>query len=633
MAANSRSTSRSARSRTSHAASENSLEGTQVAEAVLVPESAGARTNRRRTSASESDISNFTGAVSLASGGASTAANNPGRDPLQEADPWQIGRAAQNNSRPAQRKLEMNPDLIKSLAERFECTAILVSEVCSDWTLSAQCERATDPPAYIADPEFVSSWRDGLDFGDVLAHLDSSVHHPGRIGGEKESVLLFRTPAWTKGQFAKFATLIEHKWLWRASTFSLVSISLIPDVPGNWTVWQHICPSEYLRTKLAPYIRSIELLDIQVVNRLHGANNPRGWDPRPQRCLVTYLTPQMRAGELVATLSLFKKPSFSLEEFMTESAPELLLIDVPDFSIGYTKTIHSYIRMTLCNQVNLLDDALQSGRRPSPGSSRTCRRVVHTFVLPPGALCLELCWIIKMSISNYVSTEGTVAPEHVVIGADSILAGGNIFLLRASSNGALCEALSMCVTLAACLISPTTAAFVVELATETGLSNLLTNFVPTEGTILQLLLGSTSQVLWPHFTAGRRLPDQVADTLRIVGEPTFWSTTQFGALSRLLNRHGYAVGTLTFDRPKREDGSLLDSCRLRTSSASTVNHLALLGSIVIVDLRRAAVEIKFETINERFDWRLPEGSDWNIICSVDLAQTATRSQDEAGAEQ
>ena len=77
----------------------------------------------------------------------------------------------------------------------------------------------------------------------------------------------------------------------------------------------------------------------------------------------------------------------------------------------------------------------------------------------------------------------------------------------------------------------------------------------------------------------------------------------------------------------------LDSCRLRTSSASTVNHLALLGSIVIADLRRAAVEIKFETINERFDWRLPEGSDWNLICSVDLAQTATCSQDEAGTEQ
>ena len=203
-----------------------------------------------------------------------------GPDPFHAADPWQAARqAVLPGNRVTQRKLELNPDLIKSLTERFECTAILTSEVISDWTLSQNCELATEPPAFMADPDLVSQWREGLDFGDVLAHLDRRERHSGRIGGEKEAVLLIRTPPWTKGQFAKFITLVEHRWLWRASTFSLVSISLIPDVPGNWRLWQHICPSEYLRTKLSHYIHSIELRDIQVVHRLHGANNLRGWDP------------------------------------------------------------------------------------------------------------------------------------------------------------------------------------------------------------------------------------------------------------------------------------------------------------------------------------------------------------------
>ena len=162
---------------------------------------------------------------------------------------------------------------------------------------------------------------------------------------------------------------------------------------------------------------------------------------------------------------------------------------------------------------------------------------------------------------------------------------------------------------------------------------MMTNCVPANGATLQLLLGSTSQVLWPLTATGRRLPDQVSDTLRLVGVPLFWTSTQFGALGRLLNRHGYAVGTLTFDRPRREDGSLLDSCRLVTSSASTNNHLALLGSLVVADLRRATVEVKFETINERFDWRLPSEASWYTICSVDLTQTATRPQEEAGLAQ
>ena len=63
------------------------------------------------------------------------------------------------------------------------------------------------------------------------------------------------------------------------------------------------------------------------------------------------------------------------------------------------------------------------------------------------------------------------------------------------------------------------------------------------------------------------------------------------------------------------------------------NHLALLGSLVVADLRRATVEMKFETINARFDWRLPSDASWHTICSVDLTQTATRPQEEAGREQ
>ncbi len=65
----------------------------------------------------------------------------------------------------------------------------------------------------MADPELVNQWWEGLEFGEVLADLDGRAQHPGRIGGEKDSVLLVRTPPWAKRQFAKFATLIEHKWL------------------------------------------------------------------------------------------------------------------------------------------------------------------------------------------------------------------------------------------------------------------------------------------------------------------------------------------------------------------------------------------------------------------------------------
>ncbi len=74
----------------------------------------------------------------------------------------------------------------------------------------------------------------------------------------------------------------------------------------------------------------------------------------------------------------------------------------------------------------------------------------------------------------------------------------------------------------------------------------------------------------------------------------------------------------------------MDLTKLVCGLASSVTHLAEMTSIRIDQLDLSTVEIKFERISDRFDWRLPEDADWTQVAVGQCQKTHrhTRRADE-----
>ena len=196
----------------------------------------------------------------------------------------------------------------------------------------------------------------------------------------------------------------------------------------------------------------------------------------------------------------------------------------------------------------------------------------------------------------------------------SVLRAGPVYLLRATHQHVLLNALEDLLPLSCCFAGPTVLAFVPLPGAAEHLVEWVNDFQAEDGALLQLSLTGEGS-LWPATgNGGRRDPTNiVADTLKAVGLPALWGTPHYAAFFDLLGSQGLFLGGYSILRPQRPDGSLMDLTKIVCGLPSTIVLLTDLSSIKIEQTDLSAVEIRFERISDRFEWRLPDDTDWTLI--------------------
>ncbi|CAE8652692.1 unnamed protein product [Polarella glacialis] len=274
----------------------------------------------------------------------------PAREPLQTSDPWARGtvpEAPVTNTNP--RALELDPLFVKHLVALHKVTAVACNEEATEWSYKANAFLDGERPVAVVPSnelkEWMStySWQTFLDIMNLRDPLPNRLH-PG-VGPAQPCVWLIRTPPWTKQAIIKFATSLEKIWTYESAELTIVAVSLVAEVPGSWKLWQHIAPNEWLKTSVSGHIHSLQVVDMPLLHRLHGANNTRGWDPRAHRAWITTLKPHVAPSIPEVELEDYGRPQFSLV-LAEADQNDILMLDLPE-QPRHELPVHSSLRADL----------------------------------------------------------------------------------------------------------------------------------------------------------------------------------------------------------------------------------------------------------------------------------------------
>ncbi|CAE8736044.1 unnamed protein product [Polarella glacialis] len=549
----------------------------------------------------------------------------PAKDPFQTTDPWAQGAVldppATNNN---PRALELDPLFVKHLVGLHKVTAVACNEESTDWSYKANAFSDGERPVAIVPSNEMREWRSTYawqTFLDVMSVRDPLPNrlHPGD-GSAQPCVWLIRTPPWTKQAIIKFATSLEKIWTYESAELTIVAISLVAEVPGSWKLWQHIAPNEWLKTSISGHIHSLQVVDMPLLHRLHGANNTRGWDPRAHRAWITTLRPHVASSIPDVELADYGRPQFSLV-LAAEDQNDFLMLDLPE-QPRQELPVHASLRADLAAFLGIDELNIQSEKKNSPGSTRQGRRNLHTFSVPRNSASQGM---VAALLSDTLDPRGSPAAFQ------SVLRAGPVYLLRATHQHVLIKVLGEMVLLSSCFAAPSVLAFVLPPESAEHIVEYVQNFETEDGALLQLSLTGEG-TLWPAFgQQGRRGGlTYVADTLKVIGLPALWGKPHYDSFFDLLTSQNLFLGAYEVARPQRPDGSLMDLTKLVCSLASSVTHLAEMTSIRIEQLDLSTIEIKFERISDRFDWRLPDDTEWTQVADGHCLKThrQTRSADD-----
>ena len=95
------------------------------------------------------------------------------------------------------------------------------------------------------------------------------------------------------------------------------------------------------------------------------------------------------------------------------------------------------------------------------------------------------------------------------------------------------------------------------------------------------------------------------------GVPLTWRPEDFGSLKAALRAEGLLTAPCLVERPRRVDGSCLETVRITCEHAQDVRSLGELGTLLVTDGSDQDVEIVFQLLGPRFRWTLGPGTDWS----------------------
>ncbi|CAE8600392.1 unnamed protein product [Polarella glacialis] len=431
----------------------------------------------------------------------------PVKGPLQTSDPWARGvvpEAPVTNTNP--RALELDPLFIKHLVALHKVTAVAYNEEATEWSYKSNAFLDGERPVAVVPSSELKEWRSAYSwqtFLDIMNLRDPLPNrlHPG-VGPTQPCVWLIRTPPWTKQAIAKFATSLEKIWTYESAELTIVARNLVAEVPGSWKLWQHIAPNEWLKTSVSGHIHSLQVVDMPLLQRLRGANNTRGWDPRSHRAWITTLRPHVAPSIPEIELADYGRPQFSLV-LAEEDQNDILMLDLPE-QPKHERPVHASLRADLAAYLGLDEINVQSKRKNSPGSTRQGRRNFHTFAV-----------LRNSSSQGMVTTllSDTLQPRGSPAAFQSVLRAGPVYLLRATHQHVLLKAFGELVLLSSCFAAPSVLAFVLPPESTEYIVEYVQNFETEDGALLQLSLAGEGN-LWPSFGQQGRKGDlnYIADT-------------------------------------------------------------------------------------------------------------------------
>jgi hypothetical protein len=198
------------------------------------------------------------------------------------------------------RHLEMDPAFLLQVCDMHKVTHIATQEVLTYWTTAALDKHKNEGQAaasYYSQPctidqKLVQDFQEGASFTtiwDLIFEQESDKY----AGTEQEvhPVILLRTPSWAKSKLHQFTKLVQRLFIENCVRFTLICLSLVPDVPGTWELWHLLSPCEYMTTALSDHVHDRQCVDFKVLHKLYGATHNRGWDYRPSRGWITVIKP------------------------------------------------------------------------------------------------------------------------------------------------------------------------------------------------------------------------------------------------------------------------------------------------------------------------------------------------------
>ena len=285
---------------------------------------------------------------------------------------------------PAQRLLEIDSDLLAVLAQHYAITIVAVQEA------AVTMKPPNFGPAALQVPTgAVSLFRKGeLPLAQLL-WLSNMADRP------EQELLLLQTPGWGKGFPEAFTKQLQTLWD-EGSAIRVLTVTLVTEMPGPWQLWSQLAPSDLLKTSLRANVYSLVTLDSVFKHRLHGATHSRGWDVRPSKVLLTFLSADKVASPPAVTNLAFAENVLELELFRGEERHDLVwFCDVPDPNKQASLDTTLFLRKEIEKLPGLPEFLLT--RRPSPASLRTDRRAVFVISL----ICVRgkmLCSLTRPSV-------------------------------------------------------------------------------------------------------------------------------------------------------------------------------------------------------------------------------------------
>ena len=526
-------------------------------------------------------------------------------------DAWAEAAVAPDAGQPlpaaAPRRLELDPAFLSFLTTRFQVQLWACQERTTAWSR----EGLQSGPHLVPDG-LVERWLEG----DSFAALREIVLHQGVLPAGVAEVWGVRTPSYARAKVYRFGEELQRIWTTEAQNFQVVSISVLPQLMGDFHVWQHMLPFELLSTAVEPHIHELLVCTTLLKHRLHGAPTDRGWDIRPGRAWVALLRPIIRAGPLVISPLGFEEARFQLQPFFSAEVPDLLWLDAEDPNRAYTAELHATIRDILQDVIG--GDGWRAGaRQPSLGSRKGHRRVAHIFSVPPR--------LIHAALRHRL-------PPSVFICSHLDLVRNDFYVLRFSSPPSMIEYLEDERPPTVLLVAPSVCVVVFE-GVVLNPAGFFAQVSLHQGHLVEVKEGRSGMVCYsrPRAQGGGRA-ELLVDTLRVVGCPSVWGPAEFEALFRALHAGGIFTGSYTISRPRRSDGSMMDQVKLECSVATSIQRLHGMGTVAVDSPGLGTVRLEFQTVTTRFQWLTAPDAEWVLLDQGTILGGTRRGAQEVETE-